>query len=78
MKKQFIIYDFISNSFFDSLNEQGIVWSSKPMLFDSRDQADECLEDAYNSFPNDFNNRIIQITDILVSENTVKKLKKWQ
>ena len=68
MKKQFVIYDFSSNKFFASLNEQGIVWSNQPMLFDSQDEADNSLEDAYNLFPFDFNNRIITVTDVLISE----------
>jgi len=71
MKKQFVIYDFSSNSFFASLNEQGIVWSSQPMLFDSKDEADNTLNDSYNSFPSDFDNRLINVTDVYVTEKTV-------
>jgi len=71
MKKQFIIYDFSSNSFFASLNEQGIVWSSQPMLFDSKDEADNTLNDSYSSFPSDFDNRLINVTDVYVTEQTV-------
>jgi len=71
MKKQFVIYDFSSNSFFASLNEQGIVWSSQPMLFDSKDEADNTLNDSYNSFPSDFDNRLINVTDVYVTEQTV-------
>jgi hypothetical protein len=71
MKKQFIIYDFSSNSFFASLNEQGIVWSSQPMLFDSQDEADNTLNDSYNSFPSDFDNRLINVMDIYVTEQKV-------
>ena len=68
MKKQFVIYDFSSNSFFASLNEQGIVWSSQPMLFDSKDEADKCLENAYGLFPSSFDGRITTIIDVLITE----------
>ena len=71
MKKQFVIYDFSSNSFFASLNEQGVVWSSQPMLFDSKDEADNTLNDSYNSFPSDFDNRLINVTDVYITEQMI-------
>jgi hypothetical protein len=71
MKKQFVIYDFSSNSFFVSLNEQEIVWGSSPMLFDSKEEAETSLSDAYGMFPIDFNGRLISITDVLISEQMI-------
>jgi hypothetical protein len=75
MKKQFIIYDFDSNTFFVSINQDGIIWGKPPMLFPSRDEAEKCIENAYNLFPYDFDNRIIVITDVLISDNTFNLIK---
>jgi len=75
MKKQFIIYDLSSGTFLFSINISGVSWGSSPMLFDSREVANKSLEDAYGLFPSDFDSRIIQITDVLISEQTVNSIK---
>jgi hypothetical protein len=68
MKKQFVIYDFSSNLFLASVNEQGVVWDNQPMLFDSKDEADKSLENAYSLFPSSFDGRITTIIDVLITE----------
>lgn len=68
MKKQFVIYDFSSNLFLASVNEQGVVWDTQPMLFDSSDEADSSLQNAYKLFPSDFYNRLTTITSVYISE----------
>ena len=68
MKKQFVIYDFSSNLSLASVNEQGVVWDNQPMLFDSKDEADKCLENAYGLFPSSFDGRITTIIDVLITE----------
>lgn len=68
MKKQFVIYDYSSQLFLASINEQGVVWDTMPMLFDSEDEANNSLQNAYKLFPSDFNNRLVSITGIYISE----------
>jgi len=68
MKKQFIIYDFSSNLFLASVNEQGVVWSNQPMLFDSQEQADNAMNNAYNLFPAAFENRLTTTTDVYITQ----------
>jgi hypothetical protein len=71
MKKQFVIYDFSSNLFIASVNEQGIVWDNQPMLFDSMDQADLALDNAYKLFPSEFENRLTTVTNVYITEQTI-------
>ena len=68
MKKQFVIYDFSSQLFFAYLNEQGVFWDNDPMLFDSEDEANNSLQNAYKLFPNDFDNRLTTVINIYISE----------
>lgn len=74
MKKQFVIYDFSSNTFLISINVGGVSWGTSPMLFDSREVADKSLEDAYNLFPSDFDNRLVVITDVLITDETIQTI----
>ena len=71
MKKQFVIYDFSSNLFFVSLNEQGVVWDNQPMLFDSEDEANGALENAYKLFHSDFDNRLTTVTNVYITEQMI-------
>lgn len=68
MKKQFVIYDFSSQLFLASINEQGIVWDTQPMLYDSDEEANNSLQNAYKLFPSDFDDRLTTITSIYISE----------
>jgi hypothetical protein len=71
MKKQFVIYDFSSNLFLASVNEQGVVWDNQPMLFDSDEEANNCLQNAYKLFPTDFNNRLTTVTNVYITEQMI-------
>jgi len=71
MKKQFVIYDFSSQLFLASINEQGVVWDTQPMLYDSDDEANNSLQNAYKLFPSDFDDRLTTITSIYISEQMI-------
>ena len=71
MKKQFVIYDFSSQLFFASLNEQGVVWDNQPMLYDSDEEANNSLQNAYKLFPSDFDNRLTTVTNVYITEQMI-------
>jgi hypothetical protein len=76
MKKQFVIYDFSSQLFLASVNEQGVVWDTQPMLFDSEEEANNSLQNAYKLFPDDFNDRLTTVTNVYITEQAINDLKK--
>ena len=45
--------------------------SNLKLTFDSQDEANNTLNDAYNLFPSDFDNRLITVTDVYVTEKRV-------
>jgi hypothetical protein len=67
MKKQFVIYDFSSQLFLTSINEQGVVWDTQPMLYDSDDEANNSLQNAYKLFPSDFDDRLVTVSGVYIS-----------